>query len=100
MWVQKLSGTGIRHEPDPNFTVDVVDPFFSAAALHFDDMFKRYGAPIVVLNLIKVCNPNVLLLSLANKQNQRVADEGEDTTRSCAASGVHGIRLVLEPIST
>lgn len=32
-----------------------MDPFYSAAALHFDDLFKRYGAPIYVLNLIKVC---------------------------------------------
>jgi uncharacterized membrane protein YgaE (UPF0421/DUF939 family) len=30
-----------------------VDPFYSAAALHFDDLFKRYGAPVYVLNLIK-----------------------------------------------
>jgi hypothetical protein len=36
------------------FTVNSVDPYFSAAALHFDDLFSRYGAPIIVLNLIKV----------------------------------------------
>ena len=34
--------------------VNRVDPFFSAAALHFDDLFARYGAPIYVLNLVKV----------------------------------------------
>ena len=34
--------------------VNFRDPFFAAAALHFDNMFKRYGAPIIVLNLIKV----------------------------------------------
>lgn len=34
--------------------VTVVDPFYSAAALHFDDLLSRYGAPITVLNLIKV----------------------------------------------
>lgn len=33
--------------------VNVVDPFFSAAALHFENIFKRYGAPCIVLNLIK-----------------------------------------------
>lgn len=33
--------------------VNVVDPFYAAAGLHFDDMFKRYGAPCIVLNLIK-----------------------------------------------
>lgn len=31
----------------------MVDPFFSAAALHFDDMFGRYGTPVVVINLVK-----------------------------------------------
>jgi hypothetical protein len=30
-----------------------VDPFYSAAALHFDNLFERYGAPIYALNLIK-----------------------------------------------
>lgn len=38
----------------PASTVTVVDPFFSAAALHFDDLLGRYGGPITVLNLIKV----------------------------------------------
>jgi len=32
-----------------------MDPFYSAAALHFDDLFERYGSPIYVLNLVKVC---------------------------------------------
>lgn len=34
--------------------MSLVDPFYSAAALHFDDLFERYGAPIYVLNLVKV----------------------------------------------
>lgn len=33
--------------------VNVVDPFFSAAARHFDSLLKTYGGPIIVLNLIK-----------------------------------------------
>lgn len=36
------------------YSVNLVDPFYSAAALHFDDLFERYGAPIFVLNLVKV----------------------------------------------
>lgn len=31
----------------------LVDPYHSAAALHFDDLFSRYGTPIIILNLIK-----------------------------------------------
>ena len=30
-----------------------MDPFYGAAALHFNNLFERYGAPIYVLNLIK-----------------------------------------------
>ncbi|KAG0319364.1 phosphatidylinositol-3,5-bisphosphate 5-phosphatase [Dissophora globulifera] len=39
--------------PKPPIELNVIDPYFSAAGLHFDDMFKRYGAPCIVLNLIK-----------------------------------------------
>jgi phosphatidylinositol 3,5-bisphosphate 5-phosphatase len=38
-------------------SVSVVDPFFTAAARHFDDLFSRYGAPIMILNLIKKREP-------------------------------------------
>ena len=33
--------------------LDRSDPFGSAAARHFDELFKRYGTPVVVLNLVK-----------------------------------------------
>ncbi|KAL4209592.1 SacI homology domain-containing protein, partial [Rhizopus microsporus] len=39
--------------PKPPIELNVVDPFFSAAALHFENLFQRYGAPCIVLNLIK-----------------------------------------------
>lgn len=39
------------------FPVSVVDPFYTAASRHFDDFFKRYGAPITILNLIKRREP-------------------------------------------
>ncbi|KAF9413063.1 phosphatidylinositol-3,5-bisphosphate 5-phosphatase [Podila epigama] len=44
---------GTNMSPKPPIELSVVDPYFTAAALHFDDMFKRYGAPCIVLNLIK-----------------------------------------------
>lgn len=34
--------------------MNLVDPFYGAAGLHFDNLFERYGAPIYVLNLVKV----------------------------------------------
>ncbi|KIX04441.1 uncharacterized protein Z518_05309 [Rhinocladiella mackenziei CBS 650.93] len=48
-WTQDSTGVS----PKPDIHLNVVDPFFSAAALHFDNLFKRYGTPIYVLNLIK-----------------------------------------------
>ncbi|KAF1838098.1 polyphosphoinositide phosphatase [Decorospora gaudefroyi] len=48
-WTQ--DNTGVT--PKPDIDLNLVDPFYSAAALHFDDLFERYGAPVYVLNLIK-----------------------------------------------
>ncbi|KAL9600389.1 MAG: hypothetical protein Q9219_003239 [cf. Caloplaca sp. 3 TL-2023] len=48
-WTQENSGVS----PKPDIELNLVDPFFSAAALHFDNLFQRYGAPIYVLNLVK-----------------------------------------------
>ncbi|KAF1846583.1 uncharacterized protein K460DRAFT_377746 [Cucurbitaria berberidis CBS 394.84] len=48
-WTQ--DNTGVT--PKPDIDLNLVDPFYSAAALHFDHLFERYGAPIYVLNLIK-----------------------------------------------
>lgn len=48
-WTQDATGVS----PKPDIHLNVVDPFFSAAALHFDNLFDRYGTPIVALNLIK-----------------------------------------------
>ena len=31
-----------------------MDPFYTAAARHFDNLFERYGVPVIILNLIKV----------------------------------------------
>lgn len=37
--------------------VPVMDPFYTAASKHFDDLFARYGTPITILNLIKRREP-------------------------------------------
>lgn len=67
-WTQ--DGTGVTPKPDiksavpsasvfklpadTHVLVNLTDPFYSAAALHFDNLFERYGAPVYVLNLVKV----------------------------------------------
>lgn len=48
-WSQ--DNTGVT--PKPPIELNLVDPFYSAAALHFDNLFERYGSPIYVLNLVK-----------------------------------------------
>ncbi|OTA02722.1 polyphosphoinositide phosphatase, putative [Trichoderma parareesei] len=48
-WTQDSTGV----TPKPPIELNLVDPFYSAAALHFDNLFERYGAPIYVLNLVK-----------------------------------------------
>ena len=37
-------------------SVTIADPFFVAAGKHFDNLFERYGTPLIILNLIKVCS--------------------------------------------
>jgi hypothetical protein len=48
-WTQENTGVN----PKPDIELNLVDPFYGAAALHFDNLFKRYGAPVYVLNLVK-----------------------------------------------
>jgi len=48
-WTQDNTGVA----PKPDIDLNLPDPFYSAAALHFDNLFERYGAPVYVLNLIK-----------------------------------------------
>ncbi|TPX38607.1 hypothetical protein SeMB42_g06635 [Synchytrium endobioticum] len=48
-WSQEPSNVVAK----PPIEVTRVDPYFSAAALHFDDLFYRYGPRIICLNLVK-----------------------------------------------
>ena len=57
--------------------VNLIDPFYSAAALHFDNLFERYGAPIYVLNLVKVRRhhvPTKLLLTHPSHGSEQLAN--------------------------
>ncbi|KAJ5948630.1 Polyphosphoinositide phosphatase [Penicillium verhagenii] len=48
-WTQENTGVS----PKPDIELNLIDPFYSAAALHFDNLFERYGAPVYILNLVK-----------------------------------------------
>ncbi|XP_075238567.1 polyphosphoinositide phosphatase FIG4 isoform X2 [Lycorma delicatula] len=48
-WSQDIS----KMVPKPAITFDLSDPFAEAAGSHFNDLLKRYGCPIIILNLVK-----------------------------------------------
>ncbi|KAI0012195.1 SacI homology domain-containing protein [Xylariaceae sp. FL0662B] len=48
-WTQDNIGV----TPKPPIELNLVDPFYTAAALHFNNLFERYGSPIYVVNLVK-----------------------------------------------
>ncbi|KAJ7722285.1 SacI homology domain-containing protein [Mycena maculata] len=52
-WTQETNSMS----PRPPIEISVIDPFYTAASRHFDDLFKRYGAPLMILNLIKKREP-------------------------------------------
>jgi hypothetical protein len=53
-WTQDNTGVA----PKPDIDLSLVDPFYSAGAFHFDDLFERYSAPVYALNLIKARERN------------------------------------------
>uniref|UniRef100_A0A1J3I362 Phosphoinositide phosphatase SAC2 n=1 Tax=Noccaea caerulescens TaxID=107243 RepID=A0A1J3I362_NOCCA len=48
-WSQETSRLNIK----PDIILSAKDPGFEATRLHFENLAKRYGTPIIILNLIK-----------------------------------------------
>ncbi|GFQ96368.1 polyphosphoinositide phosphatase [Trichonephila clavata] len=48
-WSQDIS----KMVPKPPIALDIADPFCYVAGQHFNGLLRRYGSPIVVLNLVK-----------------------------------------------
>ncbi|XP_024519618.1 phosphoinositide phosphatase SAC1 [Selaginella moellendorffii] len=48
-WSQEAS----RLSPKPDIVLQRYDPVYLATKLHFEDLSRRYGDPIIILNLIK-----------------------------------------------
>lgn len=54
-WTQAASNLTAK----PPIEINVIDPYFAPAALHFDKLFQRYGGGVIqVLNLIKTKEKN------------------------------------------
>lgn len=47
-WTQDLNRL-----PKPPIEISLSDPYYQSSALHFNDLIKRYGSPILIVNLIK-----------------------------------------------
>nr|XP_029124402.1 phosphoinositide phosphatase SAC2 [Elaeis guineensis] len=50
-WSQKTTGLNVK----PDIILHKKDQNYEASRLHFDNLVKRYGNPIIILNLIKTC---------------------------------------------
>ncbi|XP_031847551.1 polyphosphoinositide phosphatase FIG4 isoform X2 [Nomia melanderi] len=48
-WSQDVS----KIVPKPTITCDLADPYVETAGAHFNQLLKRYGSPIIILNLVK-----------------------------------------------
>ncbi|KAK0080798.1 hypothetical protein PV326_007984 [Microctonus aethiopoides] len=48
-WSQDVS----KMVPKPTISCDLADPFCETAGAHFNQLLKRYGSPIIILNLVK-----------------------------------------------
>ncbi|CAG7855197.1 Polyphosphoinositide phosphatase; AltName: Full=Phosphatidylinositol 3,5-bisphosphate 5-phosphatase; AltName: Full=SAC domain-containing protein 3 [Serendipita indica DSM 11827] len=57
-WAQEAAGVN----PRPPIEITIADPYYVAAGKHFDNLFERYGTPVIILNLIKWREPREKLL--------------------------------------
>ncbi|OMJ20778.1 Polyphosphoinositide phosphatase [Smittium culicis] len=48
-WSQDTSAMN----PKPPIELNIRDPYFTVSRVHFEQLFERYGSPVIVLNLIK-----------------------------------------------
>ncbi|KAK3028095.1 hypothetical protein RJ639_039789, partial [Escallonia herrerae] len=79
-WSQEAS----RFSPKPDIILQRYDPTYEATKLHFEDLAKRYGNPIIVLNLIKTVEkrPREMMLrreftSAVGYLNQILSEENQ-----------------------
>ncbi|XP_020589372.1 phosphoinositide phosphatase SAC1 [Phalaenopsis equestris] len=79
-WSQEAS----RFSPKPDIILQRYDPTYQATKLHFEDLARRYGNPIIVLNLIKTVEkrPREMMLrreftNAVGYLNQILPEEGQ-----------------------
>jgi phosphatidylinositol 3,5-bisphosphate 5-phosphatase len=85
-WTQESSVT----IPKPPIELNRVDPTYTATQSHFEDLLKRYGSPIVVLDLVKQSEKREREVRVGNEFRHAVAfintnvEDDEHKIRYCA----------------
>lgn len=90
-WTQESSVT----MPKPPIELNRVDPTYTATQLHFEDLMKRYGSPIVVLDLVKQSEKREREVRVGNEYRHGIdyinmsIDSDEHKIRYCALDYSH-----------
>ena len=90
-WTQESSVT----MPKPPIELNRVDPTYKATQLHFEDLFKRYGSPIVVLDLVKQSEKREREVRVGNEYRHAIdyinmsIDSEQHKIRYCALDYSH-----------
>lgn len=87
--------------PQPPIRIDAIDPFYEAAAKHFDRMLSRYGYPIRVLNLVKTREKRARESILSNEFEAciRYLNQFLPQKRSQVTEDIETRSMGLKPIS-
>jgi phosphatidylinositol 3,5-bisphosphate 5-phosphatase len=90
-WTQESSVT----MPKPPIELNRVDPTYTATQLHFEDLMKRYGSPIVVLDLVKQSEKREREVRVGNEFRHGIEyinthiDDDDHKIRYCALDYSH-----------
>jgi phosphatidylinositol 3,5-bisphosphate 5-phosphatase len=90
-WTQESSVT----MPKPPIELNRVDPTYTATQLHFEDLMKRYGSPIVVLDLVKQSEKREREVRVGNEFRHSIEyinthiDDDDHKIRYCALDYSH-----------
>jgi hypothetical protein len=78
---------GFSSDEEP---VTIADPYYVAAGKHFENLFERYGTPIIILNLIKV---SVSLSCPSLPKPYRNGYSGENPARNGFYTSTHSVLI-------
>ena len=75
-------------QPKPPIQLNRVDPVYQATQMHFEDLFKRYGSPQLVLDLVKQSEKREREVRVGNEYRHAI-----DYINSTISDPRHRIRM-------